>query len=198
MNLNNWRNWGTNLMIRFGFRDQYAHAFIEQDYFVEDTEEEVDLAPTVFELRIGRNWYKPWKWYEPPRRSAPSQPSVDVEKVKREAVAEAAKAAKVVQQKNEAAMAKRDAEIKALKDAETKRVAEAAKAAAKAAAARQDKLTTSASALKIGGARSTTSAKGKKEKRKMGTGKTTKELDKPTVLNPAGQGSGSYGGVPVL
>jgi len=157
MNLNNWRNWGTNLMIRFGFRDQFAQAFAEQDYFVEDTEEEVSLAPTFFELRIGKNWYKPWKWGGGgSKRSSP--PAVDVEKIKREAVAEAKKAA----------------------------------------AARQDKLTTSASALKIGGARSTTSAKGKKEKRKMGTGKTTKELDKPTVLNPAGQGGGSYGGVPVL
>jgi len=186
MNLNNWRNWGTNALIRLGFRDQYAHAFAEQDYFVEDTEEEVSLAPTFFELRIGKNWYKPHKWFGGEKQSPPPKP-IDLEKVKREAVAEAAKAAKIVQQKNEEAMAKRDAEIKAMKDAETARQAQ-----------RQSKLTSSASALTIGGARSTTSAKGKKEKRKMGTGKTTKELDKPTVLNPAGQGGGSYGGVPVL
>jgi len=185
MNLNNWRNWGTNLMIRFGFRDQFAQAFVEQDYFVEDTAEEVSLAPTFFELRIGRNWYKPWKWGGSSRRS--SQPSIDVEKIKREAAAKAKAEADKVRKESEAAYAKQQAEITAMKDAETKRQAQ-----------RQSKLTSSASALTIGGPRSTTSAKGKKEKRKMGTGKTTKELDKPTVLNPAGQGGGSYGGVPVL
>ena len=185
MNLNNWRNWGTNLMIRLGFQDQYAHAFAEQDYFVEDTTEEVSLAPTFFELRIGRNWYKPWKWGGEPRRS--SRPSIDVEKIKREAEAKAKAEADKVRKESEAAYAKQQAEITAMKDAETARQAQ-----------RQSKLTSSASALTIGGPRSTTSAKGKKEKRKMGTGKTTKELDKPTVLNPAGQGGGSYGGVPVL
>jgi hypothetical protein len=189
MNLNNWRNWGTNLMIRFGFRDQFAQAFAEQDYFVEDTEEEVSLAPTFFELRIGKNWYKPWKWGGGgSKRSSP--PAVDVEKIKREAVAEAKKAADVVAAKNKAAYDKQQAEITAMKDAETARQAQ-----------RQSKLTSSASALTIGGPRSTTSAKGKKEKRKMGTGKTTKPLDKPTLLNPVAgaPGQGGYsGGVPVL
>ena len=190
MNLNNWRNWGTNLMIRLGFRDQYAHAFVEQDYFVEDTTEEVSLAPTFLEFRIGRNWYNPFKWGvddRPRGRPAP----VDLEKVKREAVAEAAKAAKVVQQKNEAAMAKQRAEIQAMKDAETKRLQQ-----------RQAKLTSSASALKIGDPRDTTGAKRKKKERKFGTGQTTKPLDKtPTTINPvagAPGGGGYSGGVPVL
>ena len=186
MNLNNWRNWGTNALIRLGFRDQYAHAFAEQDYFVEDTEEEVSLAPTFLEFKIGKNWHSPWKWGGGgSKRSSP--PAVDVEKIKREAAAKAKAEADKVRKESEAAYAKQQAEIKAMKDAETARQAQ-----------RQSKLTSSASALTIGGPRSTTSAKGKKEKRKMGTGKTTKELDKPTVLNPAGQGGGSYGGVPVL
>ena len=83
-------------------------------------------------------------------------------------------------------MRKRDAEIKALKDAETKRLAQ-----------RQQKLTASASALKIGGPRDTTGVGKAKAKRKMGAGKTKKPLT-PTVINPAGAAAGSYGGVPVL
>ena len=185
MNLNNWRNWGTNALIRLGFRDQYAHAFAEQDYFVEDTEEEVSLAPTFLEWSIGKNWYKPWKWGGS-GSSRSRAPSVDVDKIKREAAAAAKKAADEVAAKNKAAYDKQQSEIKAMKDAETARQA-----------ARQSKLTTEASALKIGGARGTTSATGKKKKRAMGTGKTRKELDKKTVLNPAG-GGGSYGGQPVL
>ena len=74
-----------------------------------------------------------------------------------------------------------------MKDAETARQA-----------ARQSKLTSSASALKIGGERGTTDVAGEKKKRKMGTGKTRKELDKKTVLNQAGGGAGSYTGDPVL
>ena len=190
MNLNNWRNWGTNLSIRLGFRDQFAHAFVEQDYFVEDTTEEVSLAPTFLEFKIGKNWYNPFKWGVDDRPRGQPSP-VDLDKVKREAVAEAAKAAKIVQQKNEAAMAKRDAEIRAMKDAETARQARS-----------QAKLTSSASALTIGGPRSTTGAKKRKAERKMGTGKTTKPLDKPTLLNPVagapGGGGGYSGGVPVL
>ena len=184
MNLNNWRNWGTNALIRLGFRDQYAHAFAEQDYFVEDTEEEVSLAPTFLEIKFGKNWYKPWKWGGGSKYKAP--PAVDVDKIKKEAVAEAKRAAAEVQKKNEAAMAKRDAEIKALKDAETARKTQ-----------RQAKLTSSASILKIGGERTTTSATGEKKKRKMGTDKTRKELDKKTILDQAG-GAGTYGGAPVL
>ena len=185
MNLNNWRNWGTNALIRLGFRDQYAHAFAEQDYFVEDTEEEVSLAPTFLEWKIGKNWYKPWKWGG--KTKQPSQPSVDIEKIKRDAAAAAKKAADEVAAKNKAAYDKQQAEITAMKDAETARQA-----------ARQSKLTTSASALKIGGARGTTDVAGEKKKRKMGTGKTRKELDKKTILNQAGGGSGSYTGDPVL
>ena len=186
MNLNNWRNWGTNTLIRLGFKDQYAHAFAEQDYFVEDTEEEVSLAPTFLELKIGKNWWKgPLFWGGSKKSKTP--PGPDIEKIKRDAAAAAKAEADKVRKESEAAYAKQQAEITAMKDAETKRQAQ-----------RQSKLTSSASALTIGGPRSTTSAKGKKEKRKMGTGKTTKELDKPTVLNPAGQGGGSYGGVPVL
>ena len=187
MNLNNWRNWGTNLMIRFGFRDQFAQAFAEQDYFVEDTTEEVSLAPTFFELRIGKNWYKPWKWGGGgSKRSSP--PAVDVEKIKREAVAEAKKAADVVAAKNKAAYDKQQAEITAMKDAETARQK-----------ARQSKLTTSASNLKIGGARGTTDVAGKKEKRRMTTGKTRKDLDeKFNVAAAAGPGGPGYQGNPVM
>tara|TARA_R100000008_G_C3564893_1_gene158522 strand:- start:92 stop:1240 length:1149 start_codon:yes stop_codon:yes gene_type:complete len=56
MNLNNWRNWGTNILIRLGFVDQYAYAYQEQDYFIDNTEEEEDkvLAPTFYEFRIGK------------------------------------------------------------------------------------------------------------------------------------------------
>ena len=56
MNLNNWRNWGTNILIRLGFVDQYAYAYQEQDYFIDNTEEEEEkvLAPTFYEFRIGK------------------------------------------------------------------------------------------------------------------------------------------------
>ncbi len=185
MNLNNWRNWGTNTLIRLGFRDQYAHAIAEQDQFVEDTEEEVSLAPTFLEWSIGKNWYKPWKWGGGSKSS--SQPSIDINKIKADAAAAAKKAADEVAAKNKAAYDKQQAEIKAMKDAETARQA-----------ARQSKLTTSASALKIGGARGTTDVAGEKKKRKMGTGKTIKPIDKKTILNQAGGGAGSYTGDPVL
>jgi len=185
MNLNNWRNWGTNTLIRLGFRDQYAHAFAEQDYFVEDTEEEVSLAPTFLEWKVGKNWYKPWKWGGGSKSS--SQPSIDINKIKADAAAAAKKAADEVAAKNKAAYDKQQAEIKAMKDAETARQA-----------ARQSKLTTSASALKIGGARGTTDVAGEKKKRRKNTSGTRKELDKKTVLNQAGSGSGSYSGEPVL
>ena len=184
MNLNNWRNWGTNLSIRLGFRDQFAHAFVEQDYFVEDTTEEVSLAPTFLEFKIGKNWYNPFKWGvddRPRGRPAP----VDLEKVKREAVAEANKAAEAARAKDKLASDKMAAEIQAMKDAEAKRQQQ-----------KQATLTSKASALSIGGARSTTDIKKKKADRKMTTDKTSKRLD-PTVLNPAAK-EGSYGGVPVL
>ena len=189
MNLRNWRNWGTNLMIRLGFKDLYAHAFVEQDYYVKDTAEEVSLAPTFLEFKIGRNWYNPFKWGVDDRPRGRPDP-VDLEKVKREAAAEARKAAEAVAAKNKLASDKMAAEIKAMKDAEAKRLAQ-----------KQAKLTSSASALKIGGPRDTTSIGKKKEKRKMGTGKTTKPLDKPTTINPVAgaPGAGGYsGGVPVL
>ena len=185
MNLNNWRNWGTNTLIRLGFRDQYAHAFAEQDYFVEDTEEEVSLAPTFLEFKIGKNWYKPWKWGGSSKYKAP--PAVDVEKIKREAAAAAKAAADKVAAKNKAAYDKQQAEIKAMKDAETARQE-----------ARQSKLTTSASALKIGGARGTTDVAGEKKKRRKGTSGTRVKRDTPTtVLNQAGGGASS-GVHPVL
>jgi hypothetical protein len=54
-NFNNWRNWGTNILIRLGLQDQhYAHAFATVDPVYEPEEEEVDLAPTMFEFRIFR------------------------------------------------------------------------------------------------------------------------------------------------
>ena len=186
MNLNNWRNWGTNALIRLGFRDQYAHAFAEQDYFVEDTEEEVSLAPTVLEIKFGKNWYKPWKWGGGGDKSSKG-PDIDIEKIKADAAAAAKAAADKVAAKNKAAYDKQQAEIKAMKDAEAARQK-----------ARQSKLTSSASALKIGGERGTTSATGEKKKRKMGTDKTRKELDKKTILDQAGGGAGTYGGAPVL
>ena len=187
MNLNNWRNWHTNLMIRLGFQDQFAYAFAEQDYFVEDTEEEVSLAPTFLEFRIGKNWYKPWKWGGG-GGGGKSPPPIDVEKIKKDAAAAAQAAAAKVAAKNKAIYDKQQAEIAAQR-----------KKAADLAAARQAKLTTTASALKIGGARDTTAISGKKKKRAMGTGKTRKELDKKTVLAGAGgPGGGAYGGQPVL
>ena len=167
MNLNNWRNWGTNALIRLGFRDQYAHAFAEQDYFVEDTEEEVSLAPTFLEwkFKIGKNWNKPGRWFGGGGSKRSSPPPVDVDKIKREAAAAAKAAADKVAAKNKAAYDKQQAEIKAMKDAEAARQA----AAAKAHAAKQAKLTTSASELKIGGARGTTDVAGEKKKRRKGT-----------------------------
>ena len=189
MNLRNWRNWGTNLMIRLGFRDQFAHAFVEQDYYVKDTTEEVSLAPTFLEIRIGRNWYNPFKWGVDDRPRGQPSP-VDLEKVKREAVAEAQAAAAKVQAQNKAAQDKMNAEIKAMKDAEAKRLAQ-----------KQAKLTSSASALKIGDPRDTTGARRRKKERAFGTAKTTKDLAKPpTTINPAaGTGTGgTYSGVPVL
>ena len=193
MNLNNWRNWGTNALIRLGFRDQYAHAFAEQDYFVKDTEEEVSLAPTFLEwkFKIGKNWAKPWKWGGGGSKRS-STPSVDVAKIKREAAAEAKRAAEAVAAKQKAAYEKQQAEIQKMKQAEAARQ----KAAAEAAARRQSKLTVGASELKIGGARDTSTVKGQKQARRMGTGKTRKDLKK-TVLNPGG-GGGAYGGQPVL
>ena len=189
MNLRNWRNWGTNLMIRLGFKDLYAHAFVEQDYFVEDTAEEVSLAPTFLEFKIGRNWYNPFKWGVDDRPRGKPSP-VDLEKVKREATAEAKKAAEAVAAKNAAAMAKQQKEIQAMKDAEAKRLAQ-----------KQAKLTSSASALKIGDPRDTTGSRRRKKERAFGTAKTRKDLAKPpTTINPAaGTGTGgTYSGVPVL
>ena len=190
MNLNNWRNWGTNTLIRLGFRDQYAHAFAEQDYFVEDTAEEVSLAPTFLEFKIGKNWYKPWKWGGSSKYKAP--PAVDVEKIKREAQEAAKAAAAKVAEKNRLAYEKQQAEIKAMKDAETQRQQ-----------ARQDKLTTSASALQIGGPRDTTSIGKSKAKRKKGTKGTVIEPGKKFNVaaaggpGPGGAG-GAYQGNPVL
>ena len=187
MNLRNWRNWGTNLMIRLGFKDLYAHAFVEQDYYVKDTTEEVSLAPTFLEFKIGRNWYNPFKWGVDDRPRGRPDP-VDLEKVKREAAAEARKAAEAVAAKNAAAMAKQQAQIQAMKDAETKRLQQ-----------RQAKLTSSASALKIGNPRDTTGIRSSKEKRRFGTKSTKKPLKAPTTINPAaGAAGGAYGGVPVL
>ena len=187
MNLNNWRNWHTNLMIRLGFRDQFAHAFVEQDYFVEDIEEEVSLAPTFLELKIGKNWWKPALWWGGSKKST-SPPPIDAEKIKADAVAKAKEEASKIAEKNKLAYETQQAEIQAMKD----------KAAA-TAAQRQDKLTTTASALKIGGARDTTGIKGSKAKRRKGTKGTVNPLDKK--FNPAGSagpGGGAYGGQPVL
>jgi len=187
MNLNNWRNWGTNTLIRLGFKDQYAHAFAEQDYFVEDTEEEVSLAPTFLELKIGKNWWKgPLFWGGSKKSKTP--PGPDIEKIKRDAAAAAKAEADKVRKESEAAYAKQQAEITAMKDAETARQK-----------ARQSKLTTSASNLKIGGARGTTDVAGKKEKRRMTTGKTRKDLDeKFNVAAAAGPGGPGYQGNPVM
>ena len=49
-NLNNWRNWRTNLLIRLGFHDlaqNYAYDFVVSDIKKEKKEEEIDLLPTV-------------------------------------------------------------------------------------------------------------------------------------------------------
>ncbi len=173
-------------MIRLGFQDQFAYAFAEQDYFVEDTEEEVSLAPTFLEFKIGKNWYKPWKWGGSKKSKSP--PPIDVEKIKADAVAKAKAEAAKIAAKNKAAYDKQQAEIAAMKQK-----------AADAAKARQDKLTTTASALKIGGARDTTEIGKRKATRRKGTKGTVKPLDKKfNVAAGAGPGGGAYGGLPVL
>ncbi len=59
-NFNNWRNWGTNILIRLGLQDQhYAHAFATVDPVYETEEEEVDLGATVFA----------WGWFRKITRS---------------------------------------------------------------------------------------------------------------------------------
>ena len=59
-NFNNWRNWGTNILIRLGLQDQhYAHAFATVDPVYEQEEEEVDLGATVFA----------WGWFRRAARS---------------------------------------------------------------------------------------------------------------------------------
>ena len=59
-NFNNWRNWGTNILIRLGLQDQhYAHAFATVDPVYEPEEEEVDLGATVFA----------WGWFKKITRS---------------------------------------------------------------------------------------------------------------------------------
>ena len=59
-NFNNWRNWGTNILIRLGLQDQhYAHAFATVDPVYEPEEEEVDLGATVFA----------WGWFRRAARS---------------------------------------------------------------------------------------------------------------------------------
>tara|TARA_R100001530_G_scaffold57252_1_gene41668 strand:+ start:174 stop:995 length:822 start_codon:yes stop_codon:yes gene_type:complete len=59
-NFNNWRNWGTNILIRLGLQDQhYAHAFATVDPVYEKEEEEVDLSATVFA----------WGWFRRAVRS---------------------------------------------------------------------------------------------------------------------------------
>ncbi len=48
--LNNWRNWWTNLLIRFGVSNNYSYGFSESLPDFEVEEEEVNLTPTVFQI----------------------------------------------------------------------------------------------------------------------------------------------------
>jgi hypothetical protein len=186
MNLNNWKNWGTNLLIRFGLQDPYyAHGFVESDSVIENTEED-SLIKTFFELRIGKNWYKPWKWGgERKSGNTPKGPDIQA------AVDAATKKA------NEAAN-KAAADAAAKQTALQKQV-DAMKAAQEA---RRGKIATaSASQLAIGPqAQDRVGAlRKKKESRRMGT-QQTRKTRKPTVIAPgtATGGGGAYGGAPVV
>ena len=185
MNLNNWKNWGTNLLIRFGLQDPYyAHGFSESDSVIENTQEEDSLSKTFFEWKIGRNWYKPWKWGggrgRPGRR-----PEADIEKARREATEKARAEAAEVARKQQAAYDKQQAEIAALKAAQE---------------ARKGRATASASQLAIGpGAQDRVGdMKKRKQERRVGT-QQTRKTRKPTVIaqGPA-TGGGTYGGAPVV
>ena len=185
MNLNNWRNWGTNLSIRLGFRDQYAHAFVEQDYFIEDTTEEVSLAPTFFEWRIGKNWYKPWKWGGGKYGGGGNSGKADIEKARREATEKAKAEAAKVAEKHQAAYAKQQEEINAMKAAQE---------------ARKGRATYGASQLAIGPGAQDRVGKMKrdKDKRKVGTQQTRKVRDKQLIAQGPATGGGAYGGAPVV
>tara|TARA_R100000008_G_scaffold85005_1_gene73827 strand:- start:697 stop:1254 length:558 start_codon:yes stop_codon:yes gene_type:complete len=185
MNLNNWKNWGTNLLIRFGLQNPYyAHGFLESDSVIENTQEEDSLSKTFFEWRIGKNWYKPWKWGGGSMRSRGGG-GVDIDKAREDARKKAQKEA------SEAA-AKAAAREKALAD----QVA-AMKAAEEA---RRGKIATAnASQLAIGpGAQDRVgNMKKRKQERRVGT-QQTRKTRKPTVIAQGPTGGGAYGGAPVV
>ena len=185
MNLNNWKNWGTNLLIRFGLQDPYyAHGFVESDSVIENTEEDI-LSKTFLEFRIGKNWYKPWKWGGSSRKYSP--PKVDVQAAVDEATKKAKAEAAKIAAEQKLAYDKQQAEITALKAAQE---------------ARKGRATYGASQLAIGPQAQDRvgTLRKKKETRRMGT-QQTRKTRKPTVLAGPGGGAGgggAYGGAPVV
>ena len=185
MNLNNWKNWGTNLLIRFGLQDPYyAHGFSESDSVIENTQEEDSLSKTFFEWKIGKNWYKPWKWGGGRARGGDKGRAADIDKARREATAKAQAEAAEVAAKQQAAYDKQQAEIAALKAAQE---------------ARKGRATTSASQLAIGpGAQDRVGKmKRQKQERKVGTQQTRKTRN-PVVIAQGPTGGGAYSGAPVV
>ena len=186
MNLNNWKNWGTNLLIRFGLQDPYyAHGFSESDSVI-DTQEEDSLSKTFFEFRIGKNWYKPWKWGGGGSKRPRGGGGADVDKARRDAEEKARQEAAKVAAKakeREKALADQIAAMKAAEEARRGRIA-----------------TSNASDLAIGpGAQDRIGdMKKKKKERQVGT-QQTRKTRKPTVIAQGPTtGGGAYGGAPVV
>ena len=187
MNLNNWKNWGTNLLIRFGLQDPYyAHGFSESDSVIENTEEDI-LSKTFLEFKIGKNWYKPWKWGGGRSRGGDKGGSADIEKARREAREKAQREASAAAEKAAAREKVLADQVSAMKAAEE---------------ARRGKISTAnASQLAIGPvAQDRVGAmKKKKTERRVGTQQTRRTRNKQ-VLAPVGTaaGGGAYGGAPVV
>jgi len=192
MNLRNWKNWGTNIGIRLGFRNQFAHAFAEQDYYVKETEEkEVSLLPTFLEWNPFRNIGNPRKWSIGGKSlfggggGGGGGGGVDVQKAIDDAQKKSREDAKKVEAANKVARDKMTAEINALKAKQVER---------------QGRATASASALKIvGGARRDTTAKAKKKaSRRVDAAKTARDLVAVAGPGAGGGGGSAYGGNPVI
>jgi hypothetical protein len=159
---------------------------VESDSVIENTEEEDILSKTFFEIRFGKNWYKPWKWFSG-SGSKKGGSNVDIQKAVDDATRKA----------NEAA-------TKAAADAAAKQTAlqtqiDEMKAAEEA---RRGKIATSnASQLAIGPQAQDRvgNLKKKKESRRMGTQQTRKTRKPTVVAGPGGPGGGgAYGGAPVV
>ena len=186
MNLNNWKNWGTNLLIRFGLQDPYyAHGFSESDSVIENTQEEDSLSKTFFEWKIGKNWYKPWKWGGGRSRGGDKGGSADIEKARREAREKAQKEASAAAEKaaaREKVLADQVAAMKAAEEARRGKIA-----------------TANASQLAIGpGAQDRVGDMKKRKQERRVVTQQTRKTRKPTVIAQGPTGGGAYGGAPVV